>query len=665
MLRSPARLLLLGALALALAGCSDSSSSPDPDGSPGLSDGDAGQSVPADAAIVDDEGPAPDPADAAADSTEPTDAPAVTDADASAPPAPLDWAVVADGFPPGALLSVWAGAADDVWFVGGELQSPLVLHLGPAGWEEHDPGTGQQAWWVHGFDDGTRVVVGDGGSIARFDGEAWTDESAHIAGATLYGVWGDAPDHLWAVGGPFLQAAATGATPVQGDILLRYGAGQWHSYPVPELDSDRAGQSLFKVWGAADDDVYVVGSGGLILHWDGAAWTPEPVAGLDSVTLFTVTGRGPDDVWAVGGGPRAVLLHRDADGWAEVELPEFAPQILQGVWTAPGQPVYVAGTYGFTARLDPGGWHLPDPGTSQALHAVRGDPGGGLWAAGGTIMTLSPHYDGTLLVAGRDAPALDLTPPDPEPAPDASDGGPTPDAVADSSEEVLADVLEPTDVGPDPLDVADSSEPPPCGAGATECPAQGEQRPYPGAPCVGPLTCDYENGTYSVDHFECVDGVWSWWTECFVPGCSALPPFAEMCSEPFDGHLTGELAVALGPAIDGAPFVPFEPGELLPVEWGPQGMPMVGLRVGLTGAEELDCIQVSLAAELAGVEMKSSMALVAHCGATLRMYLILPVSPLDCAVGETFELTLVAKVAGVATGAATVTVEGGGAWWCQ
>ena len=566
-------------------------------------------------------------------------------------PAPLDWSVVVDGDPQGALLSMWARAADDVWFVGGQLHAPRVLHLGPSGWQAHDPGTGQQAWWVHGFEGGEVVVVGDGGSVARYDGVGWQEEATGVAGATLYGVWGDGPESLWAVGGPFLL----GEEPAASDVLLRFEGGAWQQVALPEVGEDRAGQSLFKVWGSAADDVYVVGSDGMILRWDGVVWAREVVEGLESVSLFTVVGRSADDVWAVGGGPRGVLLRRDAAGWAEVELPQFTPQLLQGLWTAPGRPIYVGGAYGYTARLDAGGWWLPDPVTPNVLHALHGDPGGGLWAAGGSIMALSPSYSGTLLVAGREAPALEVAPPDA--GPDAR--------ASDASDGAAQDAVERVDVGPE-VDEVDSGGGDEVGCGPPDLACPEDTKPYPGAPCEGALSCDYENGTHSVDHFQCEGGAWSWSTECLVTGCTALPPISEWCATPFGGHLPSEgVVVTLGPAVEGAPYVPFEPGEVVPTVWGGQGMPMVALRMGITGADEVDCVEMQVTATLSGIDLDASMWVTVRCGATLRIYLILPVSVLDCAEGELFDLELAALVNGVGTGAASIMVEGGGAPWCD
>ncbi|MDP6944244.1 MAG: hypothetical protein QF464_08850, partial [Myxococcota bacterium] len=244
-------------------------------------------------------------------------APVLGDADVTLPPE-LSWSVVAEDRVGGALFSGWANGADDLWFVGGELNTPLVCRYDGAEWTLLDPGTGQQVWWVHGFDAGPVFVVGDAGTIARYEDGNWEQMPTGLPGVTLYGVWGSAPDDLWAVGGPY--ALADEGHPSQGpsesiprrtDVLLHFDGFEWTRVELPELpERSTAAKSLFKVWGTAADDVFVVGGGRLILHYDGDAWTVQD-AGEGTQQLFTVSGRGPDDVWAVGGGATAVLLHYD------------------------------------------------------------------------------------------------------------------------------------------------------------------------------------------------------------------------------------------------------------------------------------------------------------------------------------------------------------------
>ena len=51
-------------------------------------------------------------------------------------------------------------------------------------------------------------------------------------------------------------------------------------------------------WGSGPDDVWAVGHGGTILHWNGVVWATVP-SGITH-WIGGVWGTGPDDVWAVG-----------------------------------------------------------------------------------------------------------------------------------------------------------------------------------------------------------------------------------------------------------------------------------------------------------------------------------------------------------------------------
>ena len=584
-----------------------------------------------------------------------SDSGASPDTDAG-PGAPLT--VVAEAYPGGALLSLWAGATGSVWVAGGDqLSGPLVARLRTDNsWELHDPGTGAQAWWVHGLDGGPIWVVGEAGSIARYDGQVWTDESPDLPGATLYGVWGAAADDVWAVGGPSLTAAD--GVVLESDVMLHFDGLSWERV---DLEGARPGGSLFKVWGSSASDVYAVGSGGMILRFDGEGWATETVLEPTSASLFTVAGRGPEDVWAVGGGGKAVLLHREAAGWVDVALPDLSPQIMQGLWTAPSRPLYVSGAYGFAARLDAsGGWTVLDAPTGNPLHAVRGDSTGALWAAGGNILTLSPSYEGTLLVAGREVPELpsEAPPePDPEPMPDVA-----PDTTVDASAETNAETSAETsaetmdDGGPTP-DVGPS---PPCDPPQTSCPV--DSKPYPGGSCAEGLACDYEPGDWAIEHFTCEEGFWVYSMECLVPGCSSVPPFGEICEDPFGGQLS-DVVLELGSATQGQPFVPFEPGELVPVIWGPQGFPMIAVRFRATGADAVSCATATLSTALAGGEAMMTQNLRLHCGTTLATLLVVPGGGLDCP-GEVFDFDLLLEVEGLGSVTTPLTIASGGSPWC-
>jgi hypothetical protein len=321
-----------------------------------------------------------------------------------AAPVPLAWETVVTDYQPGALLSGWAPAPDDVWAVGGEQGKSVVLHFDGTSWETMDPGLNEQLWWIHGFEGGPVYVAGDHGAIARWDGAAWEIMETGAPGTVLFGIWGAAPDDMWAVGGP-TQVRVTGVEP-EGDMVLHYDGTAWQRVEIQALIDKPAsqGDNLFKIWGTDANTVFIVGDSGLALHYDGAEWTqvPTPATGAP---LFTVTGRSATDVYAVGGLLAAILVHWDGTAWSEVEMP-VAPGVTQGVWTAPGEPLYIGGYYGFTAALsDEGAWNVVDTRSQLAYHAVFGDGSGAMWAVGGDIYSQLPDYVGVIISTHPDVPA--------------------------------------------------------------------------------------------------------------------------------------------------------------------------------------------------------------------------------------------------------------------
>lgn len=57
--------------------------------------------------------------------------------------------------------------------------------------------------------------------------------------------------------------------------------------------------ALTSIWGSSATDVWAAGSGGTIVHWDGAAWKPAPVTPPVQNTFSNLVGSGPGDVWAI------------------------------------------------------------------------------------------------------------------------------------------------------------------------------------------------------------------------------------------------------------------------------------------------------------------------------------------------------------------------------
>ena len=299
------------------------------------------------------------------------------------------WQLVHHGLP-GALLSVWGTSATDVWAVGGDArdgQGPLVVHFDGDTWTRVATGETQgNLWWVFGFADGPIYMGGEGGVILRHQDGAFTRMSTPSLD-TVYGIWGASPDDVWAVGG---------ASDSNGGFAWRLTGDTWT--PEPSLPADiTSSAAIWKLYGTATNDAWLVGSNGVALHWDGKQLTPG-TTGVGS-SLFTVHER--DGLYtAVGGLATGIIVEYDGAAWQPV-TPDPPPMGLSGVTLGADGFGVAVGSYGGVYTRSDAGWAPAELGFTLAgnLHGSWIDEDGGVWAVGG--QTFSPPYtDGTLIHRG-------------------------------------------------------------------------------------------------------------------------------------------------------------------------------------------------------------------------------------------------------------------------
>jgi hypothetical protein len=106
--------------------------------------------------------------------------------------------------------------------------------------------------------------------------------------------------------------------------------------------------AMHAVWAASENAVYAAGDGGVILRWDGAAWTE--MATSTTRAIYDLHGTGPNDVWAVGGDSyqstnddKSVVLHYNGTAWTSLPTPVdgFGQRLtLRRVWARSATEVY-------------------------------------------------------------------------------------------------------------------------------------------------------------------------------------------------------------------------------------------------------------------------------------------------------------------------------------
>ncbi len=175
----------------------------------------------------------------------------------------------------------------------------------------------------------------------------------------LTAAWGSDSDDVWLVG--------------KGGRVLHWN-GQ-------TLSPRNAGTSkdLFGVWGKSRTEAYIVGDG-VLLRWDGTAWTSEAPDGLGVLRGVHVPADGSTVVACGDGG---VVLRRDGAGKWQPEQTSSKLN-LQAIWAVDASQVWAVAEQGRALRLSGGAWNETDmPGAaSRTLRAVVGTSDGRLFACG-------------------------------------------------------------------------------------------------------------------------------------------------------------------------------------------------------------------------------------------------------------------------------------------
>lgn len=305
---------------------------------------------------------------------------------------------------PSALLSVWSAGDSDVWAVGGDdraesEQGPLVLHHDGTEWQRLDAGVRDvDLWSVFGFAGGPVLLGGSAGTILRVRSGQREETFPTPSAGIVFGLWGAAPDDVWAVG----------QTPEREGFVWHFDGTGWSDVPLP-TQLDGAG-TVFKVSGRSADDVWMCGADGVVLRWRDGGPLEQVALGDESGSRVTATllsiGMNSERVVVAGGDASGTIYEHDGAGWAAASLPAAPGGLWRGV-AMNDDAAFVVGDLGLAMRRRPGGsWAFEEPQlTGESLHAAWLDPGGTLWAVGGKF-TGQPTSDGVLIRRGGTVPEV-------------------------------------------------------------------------------------------------------------------------------------------------------------------------------------------------------------------------------------------------------------------
>jgi uncharacterized protein YjdB/photosystem II stability/assembly factor-like uncharacterized protein len=263
------------------------------------------------------------------------------------------------------LLSAYADPTNGL-FVGG--QRGVVMEQRASAWSTRNAAPDLLDVWTH--DAATAWAVGELGFIHRWNGTAWTRQTAPTT-QRLNGVWAASATVVFAVGD-------------SGTILRTQDGGTtWQAQPAPTTSD------IIAVWGLAPNAAFAVGVGGELLRWDGALWSaaqaPVPAA------LYGVFGTSITDVYAVG--DAGYVLRNNGASWSRQSTNVLG--LLNGVWAQSASNVWAVGQTGDRAlmiRWDGQTWQAQAAGTTNVLSSIWGPNALDVYATGanGTII----RFDG-------------------------------------------------------------------------------------------------------------------------------------------------------------------------------------------------------------------------------------------------------------------------------
>jgi hypothetical protein len=166
-------------------------------------------------------------------------------------------------------------------------------------------GTDQTLWGVFGNTPTDMWAVGDAGTAWHYDGTTVAAVPTTTS-VSLKDVWGSGPNDIWAVG--------------DAGTVVHFDGQAFATVPVGTTADLKA------VFTAQPNDVWIAGDGGTLLHGVGGSFSPAVVPGLGpGTTVFDLHGISPKDVWLSGGASlglpqQGFVAHFDGQAWSPVEV---------------------------------------------------------------------------------------------------------------------------------------------------------------------------------------------------------------------------------------------------------------------------------------------------------------------------------------------------------
>jgi hypothetical protein len=184
--------------------------------------------------------------------------------------------------------------------------------------------------------------------------------SGEVSTVVNNGVWSSGPTDTWVVGNQGTQPAP--GMFISSPFAFHWDGCAWTRAPLPGTQAS----GLNDVWGAAPNDVWAVGDGGLAFHFDGTSWTQTSLG--TTANLVAVSGTGGHDVWVVG---QSGAFHFNGATWTNT-----LPGGVGGdVWAVAPNDVWATNDSSNVMHWAGAGWTTVDTGSAFPAFGLFG-----IWA---------------------------------------------------------------------------------------------------------------------------------------------------------------------------------------------------------------------------------------------------------------------------------------------
>jgi len=138
-------------------------------------------------------------------------------------------------------------------------------------------------------------------------------------------------------------------------------------------------ESLMAIWGDLNN-IFIVGSGGLILHYDGKKL--QEMHSPTNVDLRGIWGTTATNIFAVG--DESTIIHYDGNSWENMNILSLTqyPVSLNGIWGSSSSDVFAVGGENTILHYDGINWNVMETGVYGYFYAIWGSSSNNAFAVG-------------------------------------------------------------------------------------------------------------------------------------------------------------------------------------------------------------------------------------------------------------------------------------------